>query len=123
MTVICLSTLESLSARFSLPAVDAGLTSTSLSSSREMSDKTPPHARSPEAIDKDFADLMASKMPSDAARDKFERLWDETNAIAAQTVHTLEGQRYISLLKHMHETFEGHYAANGTINGHGKKRS
>lgn len=87
-----------------------------------MSDKTPPHARSPEAIDQDFADLMASKMPGDAARDKFERLWDEANAIAAQTVSTAEGQRYISLLKRMHQTFEDRYPVDGAINGHGKRR-
>lgn len=88
-----------------------------------MPDKSPPHARSPEAIDKDFAELMASTMPKDAVRDKFERLWDEANAIAARTVHTLEGQRYISLLKRMHQTFEGRYPVDATINGHGKRRS
>lgn len=87
-----------------------------------MSDKTPRDARSPEAIDQDFADLMASKIPSEAARDKFERLWDEANAIAAQTVYTVEGQRYISLLKRMHQTFEGRYPVEGAINGHGKRR-
>jgi hypothetical protein len=88
-----------------------------------MSDKTLRDARSAEAIDNDFAELMASKMPSDAARDKFERLWDEANAIAAQTVHTIEGQSYISLLKRMHQTFEGRYPTDGVINGHGKRRS
>ncbi|SDR24484.1 hypothetical protein SAMN05443245_3876 [Paraburkholderia fungorum] len=88
-----------------------------------MPDKTPPPARTPEAIDQDFADLMASKMPTDAARDKFERLWDEANAIAAQTVHTVEGQRYISLLKRMHQTFEGRYPVDGAINGHAKRHS
>lgn len=87
-----------------------------------MSDKAPPHARSPEAIDKDFDDLMASKVPTDAMRDKFEKLWDEANAIAAQTVHTVEGQRYLSLLKRMHQTFEGRYCGDGAINGHGKRR-
>jgi hypothetical protein len=74
-----------------------------------MSNKTPGPARSPEAIDRDFADLMASKMPGALARVKFEMLWDEANAIAAQTVHTAEGQQYISLLKRMHQTFEGRY--------------
>jgi hypothetical protein len=88
-----------------------------------MPDKPQPHARSPEAIDKDFAELIASKMPMDAARDKFERLWDEANAIAAQTVHTVEGQRYISLLKRMHQTFESRYAVDSAINGYGKRRS
>jgi hypothetical protein len=109
--------------RFIRSAFDATAISHYLSSSREMSDKTPPQARSPEAIDKDFADLIASKIPSDAARDKFERLWDEANAIAARTVHTEEGQRYISLLKRMHQTFEDRYPVDGAINGHGARRS
>jgi hypothetical protein len=87
-----------------------------------MSDKTPSFARSPEAIDKDFADLMAAQMPRAVARDKFETLWDEANAIAAQTVHTAEGQRYISLLKRMHQTFEDRCPVVGVVNGHDKRR-
>ncbi|RKT26404.1 hypothetical protein B0G69_2149 [Paraburkholderia sp. RAU2J] len=88
-----------------------------------MSDKSHQPGRSPEAIDQDFADLMASKMPSAVARDKFERLWDEVNAIAVKTVHTAEGQRYISLLKRMHQTFEDRYPVGGVVNGHGKRGS
>lgn len=87
-----------------------------------MSENTAKPARSPEAIDKDFADLMASKLPGTVARDKFERLWDETNAIAAQTVLTPQGQKYLALLKRMHQTFESRYPESGPINGFGYLR-
>jgi hypothetical protein len=87
-----------------------------------MPDKTSGAARSAEAIDKDFADLMASEMPGAVARDKFESLWDEINAIAAQTIDTAAGQQYLSLLKRMHQTFESRYPAKGAMNGYGKRR-
>jgi hypothetical protein len=88
-----------------------------------MSESTTGARRSPEAIDSDFADLMASKLPVAVARDKFERLWDEANAIAAQLVLTPEGPRYVSLLKRMHQMFESQYSLRGPINGHESKRS
>ncbi|WP_429304096.1 hypothetical protein [Paraburkholderia sp. GAS199] len=66
---------------------------------------------------------MAARLPHDAARDKFERLWDETNALAAKTVHTFDGQPYLSLLKRMHQTFESRYSNGAFMNGHGKRRS
>ena len=74
-----------------------------------MPDTTAKPARTPEAIDKDFTDLMASRLPVTVAREKFERLWDETNTVAAQLVGTEPGSPYLALLKRMHETFENHY--------------
>jgi hypothetical protein len=74
-----------------------------------MPDTTAKPARTPEAIDKDFTDLMASRLPVTVAREKFERLWDETNSLAAQLVGTERGRPYLTLLRRMHETFENHY--------------
>lgn len=74
-----------------------------------MPDTTAKPARTPEAIDNDFTDLMASRLSVNVAREKFERLWDETNTVAAQLVGTERGSPYLALLKHMHETFENHY--------------
>ncbi|MGF6723891.1 hypothetical protein P3T43_003256 [Paraburkholderia sp. GAS41] len=74
-----------------------------------MSDTTAKPARTPEAIDKDFTDLMASRLPVTVAREKFERLWDEANSVAARLVGTEPGRSYLALLKRMHETFENHY--------------
>ena len=74
-----------------------------------MPDTTAKPARAPEAIYKDFTDLMASRLPVTVAREKFERLWDEANTVAAQLVGTVQGGPYLALLKRMHETFENHY--------------
>lgn len=65
--------------------------------------------RSAEAIEKDFLDLMMSGIPVDIARDKFERLWDETNALAASWMMTEQGHPYIALLKRMHAAFAERY--------------
>lgn len=65
--------------------------------------------RSAEAIEKDFLDLMMSGIPVDIARDKFERLWDETNALAASWMMTEQGHPYIALLKRMHAAFAKRY--------------
>ncbi|EIF35173.1 hypothetical protein BCh11DRAFT_02986 [Burkholderia sp. Ch1-1] len=82
-----------------------------------MSDHAAKSVRSPEAIDRDFAELIASGLPGTVARDKFERLWDEANAIAAEIVLTPQGQKYLSLLKRMHQTFESRYPARRPANG------
>jgi hypothetical protein len=74
-----------------------------------MPDTTAKPARTPEAIDKDFTDLMASRLSVTVAREKFERLWDEVNSVAAQLISTEQGRPYLALLKRMHETFENHY--------------
>lgn len=74
-----------------------------------MSDIVRRPSRPPEEIERDLADLMASPLPVSIARDEFERLWDETNALAARLVPTAEGEPYISLLKRMHEAFSQHY--------------
>ncbi|SDH78839.1 hypothetical protein [Paraburkholderia phenazinium] len=74
-----------------------------------MPETTAKPARMPEAIEKDFMDLMASRLPVTVAREKFERLWDEVNTSAAQLVGTERGSPYLALLKRMHETFENHY--------------
>jgi hypothetical protein len=75
----------------------------------KMPETTPKPARTPEAIERDFVDLMASRLPVTLAREKFERLWDETNGVAARLVSTERGRPYLSLLRRMHETFENHY--------------
>nr|WP_241018629.1 hypothetical protein [Paraburkholderia sp. Tr-20389] len=54
-------------------------------------------------------DLMMSGIPSDIAHDKFERLWDETNALAASMMMTSQALPYIALLKRMHADFAGRY--------------
>jgi hypothetical protein len=65
--------------------------------------------RSADEIEEDFLDLMMSGIPADIAHDKFERLWDETNALAASTMMTPQGLPYIALLKRMHAAFTGRY--------------
>jgi len=65
--------------------------------------------RSADEIEKDFLDLMMSGIPPDIAHDKFERLWDETNALAAAAMMTAQGLPYIALLKRMHVAFAGRY--------------
>ncbi|WP_454826978.1 hypothetical protein [Paraburkholderia xenovorans] len=87
-----------------------------------MSEDAAKSVRSPEAIDQDFAELIASGLPGSVARDKFERLWDEANAIAAEIVLTPRGQQYLSLLKRMHQTFESRYPAGRPVNGSGIRR-
>jgi hypothetical protein len=66
-------------------------------------------ARPPEAIENDFTDLMASRLPITVAREKFERLWDEANSVAARLVSSEQGKPYLVLLRRMHEAFESHY--------------
>ncbi|MEM5341752.1 hypothetical protein [Paraburkholderia azotifigens] len=71
-----------------------------------------PQARAPRSadeIEKDFLDLMMSGIPADIAHDKFERLWDETNALAASTMMTSQALPYIALLKRMHTAFDERY--------------
>ncbi|MBN3767480.1 hypothetical protein [Burkholderia sp. Ac-20365] len=65
--------------------------------------------RSADEIEKDFLDLMMSGIPPAIAHDKFERLWDETNALAASTMMTAQGLPYIALLKRMHSAFTERY--------------
>lgn len=65
--------------------------------------------RSPEEIEQDFLDLLMSGIPADIAHDKFERLWDETNALAASQMMTSQGLPYIALLKRMLAEFAGRY--------------
>ncbi|WP_109479492.1 hypothetical protein [Paraburkholderia sp. C35] len=65
--------------------------------------------RSADEIEKDFLDLMMSGIPPEIAHDKFERLWDETNALAAAAMMTSQALPYIALLKRMHVAFAGRY--------------
>jgi hypothetical protein len=74
-----------------------------------MNSPTSKPIRSVTEIERDFADLMAARLPATVAREKFERLWDETNSIAAERVPSALGEAYVLLLKHMHETFESRY--------------
>ncbi len=50
-----------------------------------------------------------SGIPPEIAHDKFERLWDETNALAAAAMMTSQALPYIALLKRMHVAFAGRY--------------
>ena len=65
--------------------------------------------RSADEIEKDFLDLLMSGIPPDVAHDKFERLWDETNPLAASSMMTAQGLPYIALLKRMHTAFAERY--------------
>ena len=65
--------------------------------------------RSADEIEKDFLDLLMSGIPPDVAHDKFERLWDETNALTASSMMTARGLPYIALLKRMHSAFAERY--------------
>ena len=65
--------------------------------------------RSADEIEKDFLDLLMSGIPPDVAHDKFERLWDETNTLAASSMMTAQGLPYIALLKRMHTAFMERY--------------
>ena len=74
--------------------------------------QTHPPARRPRAaeeIERDFLDLMMSGIPPDIAHDKFERLWDETNALAASWMMSVQARPYIALLKRMHTAFAERY--------------
>ncbi|MEI6000571.1 hypothetical protein H3V53_26280 [Paraburkholderia bengalensis] len=66
--------------------------------------------RCADEIERDFLDLMMSGIPSGIAHDKFERLWAETNALAASWMLTEQGRPYIALLKGMHAAFAERYA-------------
>ena len=66
-------------------------------------------ARSVNDIEKDFLDLMMSGIPPDIAHDKFERLWDETNALAAALMLSAQAHPYIALLTRMHAAFDERY--------------
>ena len=65
--------------------------------------------RCADEIEKDFLDLLMSGIPPDVAHDKFERLWDETNTLAASSMMTAQGLPYIALLKRMHTAFMERY--------------
>lgn len=83
-----------------------------MSSNPPADQQTTPQARPPrcaDAIEKDFLDLMMSGIPADVAHDKFERLWDETNALAASAMMTTQALPYIALLKRMHTAFGERY--------------
>jgi hypothetical protein len=69
--------------------------------------------RAPDDIEKDFLDLLMSGIPAEIAYDKFERLWDETNALAASSMMTPQALPYIALLKRMHAEFAGRYPRHG----------
>ena len=65
--------------------------------------------RRADEIEKDFLDRPTSGIPPDVAHDKFERLWDETNALAASSMMTARALPYIALLKRMHTAFAERY--------------
>ena len=50
-----------------------------------------------------------SGIPPVVAHDKFERLWDETNALAASSMMSAQRLPYIALLKRMHTAFAERY--------------
>ena len=78
-------------------------------SDNEQTNATARPARSADEIEKDFLDLLVSGIPPDVAHDKFERLWDETNTLAASSMMTARALPYIALLKRMHTAFAERY--------------
>ena len=74
-------------------------------------------------IEQDFADLLASHLPLAIARDKLERLWDETNIAAAQLMPTTQMAPYISLLNRMQDALETRYHKRRSINGNTVRRA
>lgn len=73
-------------------------------------------------IELDFANLLVSRLPVAIARDKFERLWDEANAVAGQLVLTSQVTPYLALLQRMHDAFESRYAQRRMTNGNAVRR-
>lgn len=65
----------------------------------------------------DFAELLAARLPLSIANEKFERLWDEVNSVAAGVVLQPEVNDYIALLKRMHSAYESRYRANVHVRG------
>jgi len=57
-------------------------------------------------IEKDFTDVLASRLPAVVLREKLELLWDEANIAAGEFVLTAHAAPYLSLLNRMQETFE-----------------
>ena len=70
-----------------------------------------------EDIESDFAILLASGLPGRIAREQFERLWDEVNAVAARLVPTSQAEPYLALLSRMHTSFEHRYPESRQQNG------
>lgn len=54
-----------------------------------------------------------SGIPPEIEHDKFERLWDETNTLAASWMMTAQARPYIALLARMHAAFAERYPRHG----------
>ncbi len=68
-------------------------------------------------MEKDFLELLASRLPLAIASEKFERLWDEVNSAAASVISYPEVNGYIALLKRMQGAYESQYRGSTHMNG------
>jgi hypothetical protein len=73
--------------------------------------------RSAADMENDLAELLASRLPTAIASEKFERLWDEVNLAAASVISCPEVNGYIALLVRMQGVYESHYKAATHMNG------
>lgn len=68
-------------------------------------------------MEKDFVELLASRLPLAIASEKFERLWDEVNMAAASVISYPEVDGYIALLIRMQGVYESQYRGRTHMNG------
>jgi hypothetical protein len=73
--------------------------------------------RSLEEIERDFAELLASRLPNAIVHDQGERLWDETNEIAVRAIETPHVAPCLDLLKRMQATLESRYGEGSATTG------
>lgn len=71
-----------------------------------MSNSDPRPLYSVEDFERDLADLLNARLTPSQFDDQFERLWDAVNQIAAATMLTPSGRRYITLLSRMQAAWE-----------------
>jgi len=73
--------------------------------------------RSLEDIERDFAELLASRLPSAIVHDQVERLWDEANEIAVRAIETPQVAPCLDLLKRMQAMLKRHYLEGSVTTG------
>ena len=60
-------------------------------------------------IEQEFAGMLLQHWSPDAARQRFEALWDEVNSAAIKTLGSDGGDAYIALLSRMQYEFDKRY--------------
>lgn len=66
--------------------------------------------REVEQIEREFEGMLVHHWEREAARDRFEVLWNEVNAAAVRTLDTDVGSAYIALLSRMQDAFDKQYS-------------